>query len=362
MIKSIEYSQIDQNYINDKYVLIDVRSPGEYKTATIPGAVNVYLFNDEERKVIGTVYVQESVEKAKKLGVEVVSKNLPIIYEKITELEKEYRKLIFFCARGGMRSSSLVSLLGSLGVNTLKLRGGYKGYRAYINEKLPKIIKEINFIVIHGNTGTGKTDILKNLSLKGYDILDLEGAANHRGSLLGSVGLGCENSQKQFESLVYHSLKNRKSNYIFVEGESKRIGNIIIPEFIYSAMMEGKHLNITADIDFRVKNIIKDYVKSDNSGVKNNDSEIIEALNKLRKYISDKRIDNYIKEIKACNYEWVAEELMIKYYDPMYENKEFNYDLNIKNNDIEESCNNIISWIKNVDNEDKHCEAALTKE
>jgi tRNA 2-selenouridine synthase len=361
MIKTIEYSQIEQKYINDKYVLIDVRSPGEFKTATIPGAVNVYLFNDEERKAIGIVYVQESVEKAKKLGVEAVSKNLPIIYEKINALEKEYKKLIFFCARGGMRSGSLVSLLTSLGVNALKLKGGYKGYRAYINEELPKIIKEINFVVIHGNTGTGKTDILKNLSQRGYDVLDLEGAANHRGSLLGSVGLGSENSQKQFESLIFNSLKNRKSNYIFVEGESKRIGNIIIPEFIYSAMMKGKHINITADMEFRVKNIIKDYVKSDNSEVKNNNLEIIDALNKLRKYISDKKIDNYIKEIESCNYEAVAEELMIKYYDPMYENKEYNYDLSIKNNNIEETCDNIISWAKNIDTKDNLREAAFTK-
>lgn len=362
MIKTIEFSKVDQSFNNDKYVLIDVRSPGEFKTATIPGAVNVYLFNDEERKVIGTVYVQESVEKAKKLGMEAASKNLPIIYEKISGLAKEYNKLIFFCARGGMRSSSLVSLLSSLGVNALKLRGGYKGYRAYINEQLPKEIKEINFIVIHGNTGTGKTNILKKLSEKGYDILDLEGAANHRGSLLGSVGLGSESSQKQFESLIYHSLKNKKSNCIFVEGESKRIGNIVIPEFIYSAMMKGKHINITADIDFRVNNIIKDYVKNDNLDTKSINLEIIDALNKLRKYISDKRIDSYIREIENCNYEPVIEELMLKYYDPMYESKEFNYDLNIKNSDIEETCNNIIDWLKSANNEDKLCEAAFTKE
>lgn len=352
MIKTIEYSQIDQN---DKYILIDVRSPGEFKTATIPGAVNVYLFDDEQRKVIGTVYVQESVEKAKKIGMEAASKNLPIIYEKINELQKKYKKLIFFCARGGMRSSSLVSLFASLGVNALKLRGGYKGYRAYINNELPKVIEEINFIVIHGNTGIGKTDILKKLSQRDCDILDLEGCANHRGSLLGSVGLGKENSQKQFESLIYHSLKNRRSNYIFVEGESKRIGNIIIPEFVYLAMKKGKHINITSDIDFRVKNIISEYVQSD-------DSELIEALNKLRKYISDKNIDKYIEEIKAFNYEWVIEELMIKYYDPMYENNPYNYDLHLKNNNIEETCNNIMDWAKDIDTLYRPCEAAVTKE
>jgi tRNA 2-selenouridine synthase len=332
MLKTIEYSQIDN--VKDNYILVDVRSPGEFTNATLPGAVNVYLFDDEQRKIIGTVYVQESVEKAKKLGMEAVSKNLPIIYDKINELQKKYKTLIFFCARGGMRSTALVALLSSLGVNALKLKGGYKGYRGYINKVLPKVIEEVNFIVIHGNTGTGKTEILKELSKKGYDVLDLEGAANHRGSLLGSVGLGKENSQKQFESLLYQSLKNRKSNLIFVEGESKRIGDIIIPEFIYSAMKKGKHINLKSNISFRVKNIIKDYVGGDNL-------ELIEALNKLRKYINGEKIDRYIKEIKALNYESVAEELMIKYYDPMYENNQYNYDLELENCNIEETCNNI---------------------
>lgn len=337
MMKTIEYSQIDENNNEGKYVLIDVRSPGEFRASTIPGAVNIPLFDDEQRKVIGTVYVQESVEKAKKIGIEAVSKNLPAIYEKINELEKKYSSLVFFCSRGGMRSSSIVSLLTALGVRAYKLDGGYKGYRAYINKKLPELMESIKFIVIHGNTGMGKTKLLKELSEKGYDTLDLEGCANHRGSLLGSVGLGEQYSQKQFESLVYDSLRKRKGNLIFVEGESKRIGKIIMPDCIYGKMRKGKHIKVTGDIDFRVKNITEDYVQGHNL-------ELIEALNKLRKYISDKNIDRYITEVNSSNYKFVIEELMLKYYDPMYENNKYDWDLSLNIKSIEEACSSIIEW------------------
>jgi tRNA 2-selenouridine synthase len=334
MIKSVKYSEIDNKQV-DNCILIDVRSPGEFKEATIPGAVNIPLYSDEDRKVIGTVYTQESVEKAKKLGVEAASKHLPIIYEEISELEKKFDTLILFCARGGMRSSSLVSLFTPLGINAYKLIGGYKGYRAYVNEELPKLIIDVKFVVIHGNTGVGKTSILKVLKDMGKDVLDLEECANHRGSLLGSVGLGLPNSQKQFESLVFESLKARKSDLVFVEGESKRIGRVIIPEFLFQTMEAGKHIMVEADIDLRVKNILDEYVG------KNND-EIIDALNLLRKHINSKKIDEYIEMIKSDNFEEVIRSLMIKYYDPMYENKQYDFAGVIQNNNIIKTSEEII--------------------
>lgn len=334
MIKSIDYSEIDKRKLNNS-ILIDVRSPGEFTEATIPGAVNIPLYSDEERKIIGTVYTKESVEKAKKLGVEAASRNLPQIYDKISELKKEYDTLVLFCARGGMRSSSLVSLFIPLGINTCKLSGGYKSYRAYINQELPRLTADVKFVVIHGNTGVGKTNILKMLKSMGKDVLDLEECANHRGSLLGSVGLGSQNSQKQFESLVFENLKNRKNDLVFVEGESKRIGRVVIPEFLFQAMEKGTHIKVEADIDYRVKNIYEEYVGK-------NDNELIEALNLLRKHISSKKIDKYIEMVKNNEFEEVIRELMTKYYDPMYENKQYDYAGVIHNNDITKTCKEII--------------------
>jgi tRNA 2-selenouridine synthase len=343
------FRTVDYRDLNGKYILIDVRSPGEYKEATIPGAVNLPLFDDEERKNIGYVYVNESTEKAKKLGVEAVSKKLPMIYEQVAALDKEYDKLMFFCARGGMRSSSLCSLLGTLGVSAYKLSGGYKGYRSFINEELPKVNEQVKYIVLRGKTGTGKTELLKGLKSKGMDVLDLEEAANHRGSLLGSVGLGKVRSQKQFEAIVYETLKNRKTDYVFVEGESRRIGNIIIPEYIYNGMTKGVHILIEADLEFRAKLILEEYLNSENA-VK----DILKALELLGKHISQENIDKYTALVHQGQYEEVAKELMVKYYDPMYLNGINKYEYNLQHQvlDIEKSCEFLKQWVEEyIDNE-----------
>ncbi len=339
MNRLLDYVDIE----NDKdYILIDVRSPKEYKTATIPGAINLPIFTDEEREKIGTIYVRSSTDEAKLLGVTAVSKKLPEIYEKVQKIQREYKKLIFFCERGGMRSSSLVSFLLTIGINAFKLHGGYKGYRNYINKALPEEIEKLRFVVIHGNTGVGKTKILKNLEEKGLDVLDLEGCANHRGSLFGDVGLGKQNSQKQFESLVYHCLKNRKTDIVFTEAESKRIGHIIMPKFLHEALLNGRHINVVANINSRVENIKEDYIKE------GNDEEIIKCINRLEKYISKARIEEYTNAILDKNYEKVIEDLMIKYYDPMYENKEYNYEFETNSSNIDFACDEIEKWINTI--------------
>lgn len=341
MYKTIDYPDFEGNY-----VLVDVRSPGEFKEATIPGAVNVPLFEDEDRKNIGYVYVNESVEKAKKLGIEAVSKRLPEIYDDIWKLNKDHDRLILFCAKGGMRSTSLYSLFGSLGLNVYKLKGGYKAYRQYINENLPKICEGVKFIVLHGNTGVGKTDILSCLKEKGCNVLDLESAANHRGSLLGDVGLGSGRSQKAFESLVYESLKTRNGNFVFVEAESKRIGNIIIPDYIHKSMEKGYHIFVDADLDFRAEVITKEYTKGQNC-----QQEILSALDKLSKYINAENISRYRTLVMESRFAEVAKELMEKYYDPMYMNKakKYEYDLTINIESIEQGCIEIMCWFEKME-------------
>lgn len=339
MFKTVNYGDVDGNVI-----FIDVRSPKEYNDATIPGATNIPLFDDEERNNIGWVYVNQDVERAKALGVEAVSKKLPSIFSQLNTLDKKYDKLILFCARGGMRSSSLTALLGTLGLNTFKLSGGYKGYRAFINQMLPTVNENVKYIVLHGKTGVGKTELLKVLKLKGFNVLDLEEAANHRGSLLGSVGLNRERSQKQFEALIYEALKVRNSEIVFVEGESKRIGNIIIPDFLYKRMEEGIHVLVDANIDFRCKLIIDEYTKKENSK-----EDILNSLDLLRKYISSDRIDHYKELINKGNYNSVAEDLMLKYYDPMYLNgiKKYKFDLEVNVSSIDQTSNEIEKWFYN---------------
>lgn len=336
----LEYKDIDKD---EDYILIDLRSEGEYKEFTIPGAINIPIMNNEERKKIGTAYKHESQEQATSMAVLAASKKLPDIYETIKKLEDKYDKVILFCARGGMRSTVIDKFLVSLGLGVYKLRNGYKGYRAFINENLPLVNEDVEYIVLQGNTGTGKTEILKELKRRGHDILDLEGCANHRGSFLGSVGIGEGYSQKKFESLIYEQLKDRKGNTVLVEGESKRIGRALIPDYIYDNMIKSKRLLIQADLDNRADNIINEYIQN-----KNWKEEIREGLEKLKKYMGTKQVDKYCEMLEENHIKELVKDLMKEYYDPMYKKGEvkYEYEIIIDANNIEKACDNIEKWLK----------------
>lgn len=345
MFKTKSYDEIEKNNLNEDYIFIDLRSESEYRDETIPGAINIPILDDDERKIVGTAYKQEDAEKAKMLGLEFVGKKLPQMYKKISHLNTKDTRLVFFCSRGGYRSSSLVALLSSIGIHSIKLEDGYKGYRHHIIERLPSLVEDLKFIVLYGNTGTGKTEILKYLDEETADVLDLEGAANHRGSTLGGVGLGEQNSQKMFESILYQKLKDRKTNTVFTEGESKRIGRDVIPECIFDKMKSGVHLNITSPIDYRVETILKDYVQG-------TDDELIEAIKCLERHLGKSKVERYISLIKSDNYEEVIEELMINYYDPLYEKNTRNFVKSFHSEDHCQTAKDILAWFNN-ENENK---------
>lgn len=340
MFLTVEYEKV-----KDDTIFIDVRSPSEFKNETIEGAVNIPILNDEERAIVGTAYKQISVEEARRLGIEFVSPKMLSIYEKIVELKKQNKNLTAFCARGGYRSTFFVNAFTSIGVRISKLQGGYKQYRKFVLTKLPEINEKIAYIVVHGNTGVGKTEILHVLKEKGLDILDLEGAANHRGSLLGSIGLGECSSQKSFESKIYDQLDKAKSKYIFVEAESKRIGKVMVPQYIHEKMKKGIHIYIDADIDYRVNVLKKDYILND-SWI----NESIQSIEKLNKYMSKEKVEKLIQEVKNKNFDYIAKELMLNYYDPMYQHKSNQYEYALSLSDIKssgETAEKIVEWYEN---------------
>lgn len=324
-INAIMLNEISYTEIKNKCLFIDVRSSGEFAEGAIPGAVNIPILDDEERRIVGTAYKQLSKNEARRLGVEFVSPKLLSMFDKILELKKEYPYLVVYCARGGYRSTAFASIFSAIGINLFKLADGYKGYRKYISEAIPEINENVKYIVVHGNTGVGKTDILIELKNMGYDILDLEAAANHRGSLLGSIGIGECNTQKSFEANIFEQLDKIKSKYVFIEAESKKIGKVVIPDCIFSKMKSGLHIFIDADLNYRAKSLKKDYVLNENWI-----EESINTIESLRRYISNEKVDYLQSILKQAKFEEVAKELMINYYDPMYMNKANEYEYSAK--------------------------------
>lgn len=336
----LEYKDINKNENN---ILIDLRSEGEYEEFTIPGAINLPILNNKERKEIGTAYKHQSQEKATSMAVVAASEKLPNFYDTIKQLEDKYDKVILFCARGGMRSTVIDKFLVSLGLKVYKLKNGYKGYRAFINENLPLVNEDVEYIVLQGNTGTGKTMMLHELKRRGHNILDLEGCANHRGSFLGSVGIGEGYSQKKFESLIYEELKTRKGNLVLVEGESKRIGRTLIPDYIYDSMIESKRLLIESDLDVRADNIIDEYIQNENWK-----EETKDGLDKLERYLGKKQVDKYCEMLEQDEIKQLVKDLMKEYYDPMYEKGEarYEYEITVDANNINRACDIIETWLK----------------
>jgi tRNA 2-selenouridine synthase len=326
----------------DKFFFIDVRSPSEFEDDTITGAINIPLMTDEERKLIGTTYVQVGKTEAKRLGVNIISPKMPEMFEQVIELKYKHGQLAAFCARGGYRSTYFASVFSSIGIPVYQLEGGYKSYRSEVIDALPKLNDKINYITLNGNTGVGKTNILQSLKNIGCSVLDLEGAANHRGSLLGSIGIGKCNSQKKFETKIYDQLIKADSNFVFVEAESQKIGSVSIPKFISDKMRKGIQIFVEADIEDRVENLKKDYTIGHDWM-----DESIKAIDMLNKYISKDNLELYKNEIPLGNFDFVARELMEKYYDPMYNFKsdKISYAARFKTGtDSDETAAEICSW------------------
>src|SRR6056297_2179178 len=191
----------------ESVVYIDTRSPKEFKEATIPQAVNIPIFNNQEREEVGTVYTQQSPKKARMLGIEIVAPKLPRLIKEIKDLSNQYKNTVLFCARGGMRSESIGLVADIAGLDIYKLDKGYKGYRHFIMDQLANYQLQSKLLVLHGNTGVGKTDLLYKLQEAGIPIIDLEKLANHRGSAFGSIGLSEPTNQKYFDSLLWEQLE-----------------------------------------------------------------------------------------------------------------------------------------------------------
>lgn len=341
MKPKIDYEEILDVDQENKVVYVDVRSPKEYEESTIPGAFNIPVLDNEARAKVGTLYVEGKTEEAKQYGVEHVSKKLPEMFQRYQELAENNDEIIIFCSRGGMRSHSIFSLLKALGFPVSRLYGGYKGYRKYIREHLDEQLKKIELVTIYGLSGTGKTEVLHEMAKRGAHILDLEGCANHRGSLLGSVGLTEPHSQKMFESLLFDASRNwKEGDVVFTEGESKRIGKAVIPLRLFKEMNEGTTLYLESPMEKRVAQISQEYVKADNL------QELVDALERLKKFANEQRIEDYQQKIWNGQSDEVIEGLLTSYYDPKYKHHRKEPEATFVNVDSTETALAILEWQK----------------
>ena len=311
---------------NKNYFYIDVRSESEFAQGHIIGAINMPILSDEERHEVGTLYKQVSIEKAKRLGLQYASRKILDYFDLLSDLKAKNPQLtiVFYCARGGFRSRSITQLLQGIGEEVYCLEGGYKNYRNIVLDYLNSAENMPLFIMLHGFTGVGKTAILHNLSQKKIGVLDLEGAANHKGSHLGAIGTNCIQSQQIFENTIYHELSNLKTPYAFVESESKRIGSVFIPPLLFDHIRNGKHLLVNRSIQKRVESLVEEYCGSDNF-----DELIKPSLERIKPYLSNEIYSNLLQQLQDKDYDAFAETLLISHYDPIYNKsiKNYTYDL-----------------------------------
>lgn len=308
-------------------IIIDIRSPIEYKDGAIPGAINIPLFTDEERKEIGTIFKHEGQEQAKWRAMEIVSPKLPTFLQSITEASPgKGVQPIIYCWRGGSRSKAVVTFLDFAGVRSSRLIGGYKAYRQYILSEIPNMLPA-KAVVLHGLTGVGKTKILKYLQNRGFPVLDLEEMAGHRGSIFGTIGLAGGHNQKTFDSHLFKRLQELSEvSYFLMEAESKRIGKAAQPDELMAKKTGGIHFYLHASLEQRVMHLVEEYV-TPFEHLPWYHNEIVDSLERVLRRVKDQEIKQaLVGHLENRQYSEMIKILLESYYDPKYDHKRQEYE------------------------------------
>ncbi|UQZ84645.1 tRNA 2-selenouridine synthase [Paenibacillus konkukensis] len=320
-------------------VLIDVRSPSEFADSTIPGSLNIPVFDDAERAEVGTIYKQVGVQAAKERGLEIFSAKLPQFIKTFGQI-KEPKAV--FCWRGGMRSKTAATVLALMGIRAYRLTGGFRTYRKWVVETLEHMEFKPRAVALLGHTGTGKTAILRGLKGEGFPVLDLEGMAGHRGSIFGQVGLEA-NNQKTFDSLLVTDLLSMQdSPYVLLEGESNRIGKVVLPKFVIEKKEAAKQIWIQLPMEERVRNIVKEYRPREHK------EELIFAYRKINSRIHTPIANEIMTCLTEEKFDHAVQLLLEHYYDPRYEHAMKLYEQErvvIEANTVEEAAHKVKDYL-----------------
>ncbi|NML48114.1 tRNA 2-selenouridine(34) synthase MnmH [Ramlibacter sp. G-1-2-2] len=294
--------------------VIDARSESEYAEDRLPGAINWPSLNDAERAEVGTLYKQVNPFEARKRGAHLVAANISRhIAAGVMDKPKGWQPLVY-CWRGGQRSNSLALVLGQIGFRVHLVEGGYKAFRAAVLADLPALAQKLQYRVVCGPTGSGKTRLLQALEAAGAQVLDLEALASHRSSVLGLIPGQPQPTQKRFDTLVWEKLRGfDPARPVFVESESRKVGNLAVPEALITAMRASACLRLELSEDERVKLLLEDYAFFAQ------DPEFfcarLEALVQLR---GREQVKSWQAQVRAGQVEDVVRELLVKHYDPGY--------------------------------------------
>ena len=297
--------------------VIDARTEGEFAEDHLPGAINWPSLHDEERRVVGTQYKQINAFEAKKQGAALVAKNIAAHIERdVISKPREWQPLIY-CWRGGKRSGSLALILDQIGFKVTLVDGGYKAFRAAMVADLPQLAARFNYQVICGTTGSGKTRLLQALQAQGAQVLDLEALANHRSSVLGIIPGLAQPTQKAYDRLVWTQLKSFDSaRPVYIESESKKVGNVVIPEGLIDVMRTAPCLQLDLPEGERVALLLEDY----NFFVQDSAffCDRLSALTQARGKDTVQDWQTRARRGGPGDVAGVVRELLVDHYDPVY--------------------------------------------
>jgi tRNA 2-selenouridine synthase len=296
-------------------LIIDVRSPHEFAEDHLPGAVNLPVLDDAERAEIGTIYVQESRFKARLVGAAYVARNVARHLDTaLAERPGSFTPLIY-CWRGGMRSNSMATILSQVGWRTTVLTGGYRTYRRQVTARLYDGELDLRFVLLDGHTGAGKTEVLGRLAARGLQTLDLEGLAEHRGSLFGGRRGRTQPSQKLFESRLLGILDGfDPARPVVAEAESSKIGDRMIPPALWRRLAEAPHIELAAERAARARYLAQAY-----RDIVEDRAALEAAFAALPVYPSQKRLQGWRGLADAGAHAELAEALIELHYDPAYD-------------------------------------------
>jgi tRNA 2-selenouridine synthase len=295
-------------FLKQPFLLLDVRSPSEFLGGHIPGATSFPLFSDEERAIIGTLYKKEGKEAAVKKGLQFAGPKLCAFIEQAESLAGSSKNIRLYCARGGMRSSSLAWLLKTAGFNTAVLSGGYKIFRRWVLERFSQ---KYPLQVLGGFTGSGKTDFLLKLKKMGEQVIDLEEIAKHKGSSFGQLEKRKQPSTEHFENTVAWELYSYNlEKPIWIEDESQMIGTCHIPKDLWTQMTEAPFFWMQNSKEERVKRLIQSYGHYPLE-------DLIASVKRLTKKLGLQKAESICKAIQEGEME-IAVAAILEYYDQAY--------------------------------------------